>query len=97
MKPVRPATGDSKQVDASSGSSTAENFSLVVGGPFYALMRRLKLVEPAPNIRLGPSFPEPQRTLPGRQSLQEDLQPQRQEFPIRVHREYGDLRGRPLR
>jgi hypothetical protein len=51
MKPVRPATGDSKQVDASSGSSIVENFSLVVGGPFYAVMRRLKLVEPAPNIR----------------------------------------------
>ncbi len=38
------------------------------------------------------SFLDPQRTLPGCQRLQEDVQPQRQEFPIRVHRENGDLR-----
>jgi hypothetical protein len=46
----------------------------------------------APQTGCCPSFPEPQRTLPGCQSLQEDLQSQRQEFPIRVHRENGDLR-----
>jgi hypothetical protein len=45
----------------------------------------------------SPSFPEPQRALPGCQSLQEDVQPQRPEFSIRVHREKGDLRGSPLR
>jgi hypothetical protein len=40
----------------------------------------------------APSFPEPQRTLPGCQRIQKDVQPQRHEFPIRVHRENGDLR-----
>ena len=32
-------------------SSLVANFSLVIGGPFYRTLRRLKLVEPAPNIR----------------------------------------------
>jgi hypothetical protein len=44
-----------------------------------------------------PSFFDPQRTLPGCQRIQKDVQPQRQEFPIRVNGENGDLRGRPLR
>jgi hypothetical protein len=50
MKPVRPVSSDSR-VDVPSESSIVKNFSLVLGGPFYALLRRLKLVEPAPNIR----------------------------------------------
>jgi hypothetical protein len=48
---VRPVTSDSKQADASFGSSIIDNFSLVVGGPFYAMLRRLNLVEPATKIR----------------------------------------------
>src|SRR6202051_2316979 len=44
-----------------------------------------------------PSFLDPQRTLPGCQRLQEDVQPQRQEFPIRVNGENGDLCRRPFR
>jgi hypothetical protein len=47
MKPVRPVSSDSR-VDVPSESSIVKNFSLVLGGPFYALLRRLKLVEPAP-------------------------------------------------
>jgi hypothetical protein len=50
-----------------------------------------------PRSRVAPSLPEPQRTLPGRQRLQEDVQPQRQEFPIRVDGENGNLRGSPFR
>jgi hypothetical protein len=49
MTPVRPVTSASEKLEAPSGSSI-ESFSLVVGGPFYALLRRLRLVEPAPNI-----------------------------------------------
>ena len=43
------------------------------------------------------SFLDPQWTLPRCESLQEDVQSQGQELPIRVHRENGDLRGSPLR
>jgi hypothetical protein len=49
MTPVRQVTSDSERLEAPSRSSI-DNFSLVVGGPFYAILRRLKLVEPAPNI-----------------------------------------------
>jgi hypothetical protein len=31
-------------------SSTADDFSLVIGGPFYAALRRMRLVDPSPNI-----------------------------------------------
>jgi hypothetical protein len=40
-----------KHAMKSPGSSVVEAFSLVIGGPFYQVLRRLKLVEPAPNIR----------------------------------------------
>jgi hypothetical protein len=32
-------------------SSIADRFSLVVGGPFYRMLARMKLVEPLPNLR----------------------------------------------
>jgi hypothetical protein len=35
----------------SPGPSIVDAFSLVIGGPFYRALRRMKLVEPAPNIR----------------------------------------------
>jgi hypothetical protein len=50
MKPFRPSARESNKFEGPPGSSIIGNFSLVVGGPFYAMLRRLKLVEPAPNI-----------------------------------------------
>jgi hypothetical protein len=41
---------ESKHQIESHGSSIVDNFSLVIGGPFYNALRRMKLVEPAPNI-----------------------------------------------
>jgi hypothetical protein len=41
---------DSEPFEPPASSAVVANFSLVVGGPFYALLRRLRLVEPAPNI-----------------------------------------------
>ena len=41
---------DSEPLDPPATSPIVANFSLVVGGPFYALLRRLRLVEPAPNV-----------------------------------------------
>lgn len=48
MTRVRQGTSESDQVETQ--SSIVENFSLVVGGPFYAMLRRMKLVEPTPNV-----------------------------------------------
>jgi hypothetical protein len=50
MTRVRQGTSDSDQVGTPCGSSIGETFSLVVGGPFYAMLRRVKLVEPTPNV-----------------------------------------------
>ena len=50
MTRVRQGMGDSDQAETLCGSSIVETFSLVVGGPFYGMLRRLKLVEPTPNI-----------------------------------------------
>jgi hypothetical protein len=43
------------------------------------------------------AFLDPQWTLPRGQRIQEDMQPQRQEFAIRVNGENGNLRRSPLR
>jgi hypothetical protein len=50
MTRVRQGTSDSDQVETPCGSPIVETFSLVVGGPFYGMLRRLKLVEPTPNV-----------------------------------------------
>jgi hypothetical protein len=41
----------SEQKGESRRPSLVDNFSLVIGGPSYKALRRMKLVEPAPNIR----------------------------------------------
>jgi hypothetical protein len=52
-----------------------------------------RLLRESPPFRAGRmSILDPQWTLPGCQRIQEDVQPQRQEFPIRINGENGDLR-----
>jgi FixJ family two-component response regulator len=60
------------------------------------LMRKIQATTLADGA-LRVSFLNPQWTLPGCQRIQEDVQPQRQEFPIRVDGKHGDLGGSPLR
>jgi hypothetical protein len=70
------------------------------GGAFYSGATYVSRIESIPmaNLALRPAlFPDPQRTLPGRQRLQENTQPRRQEFPTRVDSENRDVGGSPLR
>jgi hypothetical protein len=41
----------SDNIESTASSTIVNRFSLVIGGPFYKALRRMKLVEPAPNVR----------------------------------------------
>jgi hypothetical protein len=45
------ATGESVHSRGLDNPALVDRFSLVIGGPFYDMLRRMKLVEPAPNVR----------------------------------------------
>jgi hypothetical protein len=51
MTPDELAASENSPMEIPACAAVVDQFSLVIGGPFYDMLRRMKLVEPAPNVR----------------------------------------------